>query len=91
MATTYSFRNMVLGEVAGVCNEMAEDDYCVDEMYKEGNRMYILYSKWGADEDEVELSELDQVYVAMDALSIEVSGIKKALALLGSGVEEPSE
>jgi hypothetical protein len=89
MATEYSFRNMVLGEVADVCNEMADDGFGPDEMYKEGKRMYILFSKWVAGEDEVTLSELDQVYVAMDKLADQVAEMGRALSLVV--VTDPSE
>ena len=45
--------------------------------------MYILFSKWvSLDEEDVELSELDQVYVALDGLSERVSDVEATQSLL---------
>ncbi len=83
MSQEYAFRNMTLGVVESTCNEMAELGFGPDEMYKEGNRMYILFSKWvSLDEEDVELSELDQVYVALDGLSERVSDVEATQSLL---------
>jgi len=69
MAEQYAFRNMVLGEVSNVANDMAAQGYSPVEMYKEGNRMYILFSQADPSDPELAADELDEVYTAMGALA----------------------
>ena len=83
MATTYLFRDVILGGVSEACNLAAKNDYVVDELYKEGNRMYILFSKWeSSGEEEIELSETDRVYDELNDLAVRLNKLESALALL---------
>ena len=89
--TNYIFRHMTLGDVDNVVNSMAADGYSPENLYKEGPRLYILFSKWDNDE-EVELSELDQVYAAMSDVSARLFDVESALkVLLPTPVEEDKD
>ena len=69
MTYDYKFRNMGLGEVAEICNEMSADGYGVDEMYKEGHKMYVLFSQYVVSpEDSVEESVTDEIYGELEDL-----------------------
>ncbi len=88
MSYDYKFRNMALGEVAEICNDMSADGYGVDEMYKEGHKMYVLFSKYVEGEgDSVDESVTDEVYKELDKLSTRVRGLEDTLAHL---VPEPA-
>ena len=84
----YAFRNMILGDVDNVVNSMSRNGFGPENIYKEGSRMYILFSKWIDDDDEIELSELDQCYIAMDQVSSRLNAVEKALQVLGSAPAE---
>ena len=84
----YAFRNMILGDVDNVVNNMAGNGFSPENIYKEGARMYILFSKWIDEGDEIELSELDQCYIAMDQVSSRLNAVEKALKVLGSAPAE---
>ena len=77
----YVFRHMTLGDVDNVVNNMAAEGYSPRNLYKEGPRLYILFGKW-EDEEEVELSELDQVYEDLSDVSARLFDVESALKAL---------
>ena len=83
MTYDYKFRNMGLGEVAGICNSMSAEGYSVDEMYKEGHKMYVLFSKYiPSEEDVVDLSETDEIYEALAGHLTRIVEIEASIELL---------
>ncbi len=84
----YAFRDMILSRVEGVANEMAAQGFSPQNIFKEGTRIYVLFSKW-EDEDEVEKSELDELYEVLDDVSGRLYSVEQALKLFSpSSLEE---
>ena len=84
----YAFRDMILGSVDEVANRMAAEGFHPENIYKEGSRMYILFSKWIDEGDEIELSELDRCYDEMGEVSQRLYAVENALQVLGSAPVE---
>ena len=83
MTYDYKFRNMALGEVAEICNGISADGYGVDEIYKEGHKMYVLFSKYvEGSEDSVEESVTDEIYGELDKMANRIRNLENGLSLI---------
>lgn len=89
----YTFRRVGRGEVAELCNELAEEDYYVDELYKEGDYFFVLAKRWLNDGDEeYDQSELDQLWSSLASLRADVRALTRSLDIITEDdLEAPEE
>ena len=82
---SYEYKSITVqaGQLAERCNEAAAEDFTVNNIVKDGNHFYVLFEKYdySDDEDEVDESIADELWIKIGKVSKRLALVEGALAL----------